>query len=64
VEANAASTAAMVLGAAAVEWLEALCLPARLVDLDGGVTLTDRWPVPGGGRREGARRRAKTVVAS
>jgi thiamine biosynthesis lipoprotein ApbE len=46
VDANIASTAAIVRGAAAVEWLGALRLPARLVDRDGGVVRTGGWPVP------------------
>ncbi len=44
VQANAASTAAVVLGPRAVEWLEDLRLPARLVALDGSVTHTEGWP--------------------
>jgi thiamine biosynthesis lipoprotein len=46
VQANAASTASIVLGACAVDWLEAHGLPARLVRLDGTVVYTDGWPVP------------------
>lgn len=44
VDANIASTAAIVMGEAAVEWLEANGLPARLVDRSGGVRRTRRWP--------------------
>jgi thiamine biosynthesis lipoprotein len=44
VDANIASTAAVVWGAGAVEHLEALGLPARLVDADGRVTLVGGWP--------------------
>jgi len=44
VEANAASTAAVVLGADAEGWLESLALPARLVRLDGTVQMTPGWP--------------------
>ena len=46
VEANAASTAAMILGPSVVQWLEDLHLPARLVDLDGVVCRTAGWPEP------------------
>jgi thiamine biosynthesis lipoprotein len=45
VQANAASTAAMVLGERAVNWLEDRGLPARLVRLDGTVVYTEGWPV-------------------
>ncbi len=44
--ANVASTAAIVLGDAAVDWLEARALPARLVGQDGAVRLTPGWPLP------------------
>jgi thiamine biosynthesis lipoprotein len=44
VDANAAATAAIVLGAAAPEWLEGLALPARLVRGDGSVVRTAGWP--------------------
>jgi thiamine biosynthesis lipoprotein len=44
VDANAAATAAVVLGEAAEEWLESLDLPARLVARDGSVSATSRWP--------------------
>ncbi len=43
-EANAASTAAVVLGADAPAWLTARRLPARLVDHDGTVVRTCGWP--------------------
>lgn len=43
VRANIASTAAIVLGAAAPAWLEARRLPARLVAADGAVTTTGGW---------------------
>ena len=46
VDANIASTAAIVRGAQAPEWLEGLGLPARLVALDGTVTLAAGWPEP------------------
>ena len=42
-EANAAATAALILGAPALEWLEALHLPARLVDNDGAVHHAGGW---------------------
>ncbi len=42
--ANGASTAAIVLGEAAVGWLEATGLPARLVGLDGSVARVGGWP--------------------
>jgi thiamine biosynthesis lipoprotein len=43
-EANAASTAAIVLGTEAPAWLEAAGLPARLVALDGRVLTVGGWP--------------------
>jgi thiamine biosynthesis lipoprotein ApbE len=46
VDANIASTAAIVRGVAAVEWLEALRLPARLVSTEGEVVRTTAWPAP------------------
>jgi FAD:protein FMN transferase len=46
VEANAASTASIVLGLPALEWLQAHALPARLVELDGTVLRIGAWPVP------------------
>ncbi len=44
VDANTASTASIVLGAAAVDWLAARRLPARLVAVDGAVTTVAGWP--------------------
>ena len=44
VDANTASTAAVVLGTIAPGWLAAHRLPARLVDVDGAVTTTPGWP--------------------
>jgi thiamine biosynthesis lipoprotein len=44
VDANAASTAAVIRSAAAPAWLEALGLPARLVGADGAVVTTSEWP--------------------
>jgi len=46
VTANAAATAAIVLGAAALPWLEAAGLPTRLVATDGRVTTLNGWPAP------------------
>ncbi|MDA8290387.1 MAG: FAD:protein FMN transferase [Actinomycetota bacterium] len=42
--ANAASTAAVVLGDEAVDWLEHRSLPARLVAEDGAVVTVSGWP--------------------
>jgi FAD:protein FMN transferase len=44
VDANIASTAAIIRGEAAPDWLEALGLPARLVRKDGRVERTAGWP--------------------
>jgi thiamine biosynthesis lipoprotein len=44
VDANVASTAAVVLGADAPLWLAARALPARLVANDGGVVHVAGWP--------------------
>ena len=44
--ANAASTAAVVLGADAVDWLAARGLPACLVARDGDVVRLNGWPLP------------------
>jgi thiamine biosynthesis lipoprotein len=44
--ANAASTAAIVLGDAAPDWLEAAGYPARLVAADGTVLRVGGWPIP------------------
>jgi FAD:protein FMN transferase len=43
-DANIAATAAMVRGRAAVEWLNELGMPARLVDRDGRVSTVGGWP--------------------
>jgi thiamine biosynthesis lipoprotein len=45
--ASAASTAAMIRGRRAKEWLSALRLPARLVGLDGRVHTVAGWPACG-----------------
>jgi FAD:protein FMN transferase len=44
VDANIASTAAIVMGWNAISWLEARRLPARLVDLEGDVHRVAGWP--------------------
>jgi len=44
VDANTASTAALVMGAPAVPWLEELGLPSRLVATDGTVRTVAGWP--------------------
>ena len=46
VDANIASTAAIVMGQAAIQWLEASRLPARLVDRAGSVHHLAGWPKP------------------
>lgn len=46
VMANAASTAAIVLGDAAQQWLLGTGLPARLVNRDGAVVRLSGWPKP------------------
>jgi thiamine biosynthesis lipoprotein len=48
VDANTAATAAIVMGAAAIQWLESTGLPARLVATDGSVARIGGWPeLPG-----------------
>jgi FAD:protein FMN transferase len=44
VDANTAATAAIVLGAAAPQWLQAHGLPTRLVAVDGTVSRVAGWP--------------------
>ena len=44
VDANAASTAAIIMGAGAADWLHGLRLPSRLVDRDGEVSTVGGWP--------------------
>ena len=44
VDANVASTAAIVMGASAPEWLERRGLPARLVASDGCISTAGGWP--------------------
>jgi len=46
VAANTASTAAIVLGDKAVGWLTEREIPARLVDTQGSIVRTARWPEP------------------
>jgi thiamine biosynthesis lipoprotein len=48
VDANIASTAALVMGEDAVRWLGARRLPARLVAVGGAVTYVGGWPAPTG----------------
>jgi thiamine biosynthesis lipoprotein len=45
--ANVASTASIVRGMAALDWLRGRGLAARLVDHDGVVTVLPGWPEPG-----------------
>jgi len=45
-DANIAATAAIVRGEAALQWLDRLCLPSRLVSHDGEVVRTGGWPAP------------------
>jgi thiamine biosynthesis lipoprotein len=47
VDANIASTTAILRGERAPAWLDGLGLPARLVAVDGAVTLTAGWPANG-----------------
>jgi thiamine biosynthesis lipoprotein len=47
VDANAAATAAIVMGEAAVAWLTRAALPARLVAADGSIRRVGEWPTPG-----------------
>jgi thiamine biosynthesis lipoprotein len=46
VDANTASTAAIVRGEVALDWLASLGLPARLVRADGRIERTAAWPRP------------------
>lgn len=46
VDANIATTAAIILGPAAPAWLSSQRLPARLVAADGAVTCVAGWPRP------------------
>lgn len=51
VAANVATTAAIVLGPAALGWLAERGVDARLVDVDGRVRRTGRWPAGNESRR-------------
>jgi thiamine biosynthesis lipoprotein len=46
VDANIAATAAIVMGATAIPWLEAAGLAARLVATDGSISRVGGWPEP------------------
>lgn len=52
VDANTASTAAIVRGWSAIPWLQEIGLPARLVTRDGSVRITGGWPEPGPAEQE------------
>jgi thiamine biosynthesis lipoprotein len=54
VDANTASTAAIVRGRGAPDWLAALGLPSRLVDAAGTVHLIAGWPTDIQERRRAA----------
>jgi thiamine biosynthesis lipoprotein len=45
-DANIAATAAIVRGEAALDWLQRLCLPSRLVTHAGEVVRVGGWPAP------------------
>ena len=47
-DANIASTAAIVQGEEAIDWLMNRRLPARLVENDGTIHYIGRWPDPAG----------------
>jgi FAD:protein FMN transferase len=49
-DANAASTAAIICGDLAPQWLDAQGIPARLVGRDGTVVRVGGWPVADGGQ--------------
>jgi thiamine biosynthesis lipoprotein ApbE len=59
-QANIATTAALVRGGGAVDWLARLRLPARLVDLQGHVTTVGDWPAAS----DAAARPARTAAAA
>ena len=46
-DANLASTACVVLGTFALDWLAEVGLPARLVARDRSVRLVNGWPLDG-----------------
>jgi thiamine biosynthesis lipoprotein len=47
VDANTASTAAVILGPGAPAWLEGMRLPARLVSVEGAARVVGGWPADG-----------------
>jgi thiamine biosynthesis lipoprotein len=53
VEANTASTAAVVRGRGALPWLAGLGLPSRLVDAAGAVHRVAGWPADAAGTADG-----------
>jgi thiamine biosynthesis lipoprotein len=53
-DANIASTAAIIRGDSSVSWLEGLGLPSRLVDIDGRVRHVAGWPAEGDDLPEGS----------
>ncbi len=59
-DANVASTAAILLGGDATEWLSERSIPARLVGRDGSVTTVGGWPEEPA-RRTGAAAEAEAV---
>ncbi len=52
-EANIATTAAIVRGRSAPEWLSELGLPARLIGTDGAVRTVGGWPAEAGAKADG-----------
>ncbi len=44
VDANIAATAAIVLGQSALDWLEKMRLPVRLMHVTGRVATANGWP--------------------
>lgn len=64
VDANIASTAAIVLGESASDWLRSAHLPARLVRVDGDVATINGWPDEAPGDRDPKRRGRETGVES
>jgi thiamine biosynthesis lipoprotein len=54
VDANTASTAAILRGEAAAQWLDGLHLPARLVGRDGTTVIVGGWPADDSGTRSQA----------
>ena len=50
VDANTASTAAILRGDRAAQWLDGLGLPARLVRPDGTTVITGGWPAGTAGK--------------